>query len=80
MYQMHEVEEPVTIGELCEAIMSGHVHAVVRDGNYEVKAVEVRGMHRTAEALMETLERLRPGLPLDPSRLHEIGPCGEDIS
>lgn len=80
MYQMQEVEEPVTMGELCEAIMNGRVQAVVRDGHYEVKTVEVRGMRRSAATLMDTLERLRPGLPLDPSRLHEIGPCGEDVS
>lgn len=80
MYQMQDVEEPVTMGELCEAIMNGRVCAVVHDGHYEVKAVEVRGMHRTAEALMQTLERLRPGLPLDPSRFHEVGPCSEDVS
>jgi hypothetical protein len=74
------MHDPVTMGELCEAIMSGRVLAVVRDGYYEVKAVEIRGMRRSPEALFATLERLRTDLPLDTGCLDEIGPRGEDIS
>lgn len=78
---LHEpVQEPVTMGELCEAIMNGRVVAVVRDGHYEVKAVDVRGMRRSAESLMATLERLRPRLPLNASGFEQIGPCCEDVS
>jgi hypothetical protein len=73
-------QEPVTMGELCEAIMSGRVSAVVRDGYYEVKSIEIRGMRHSPEALFATLERLRPRLPLETGRFEEIGPCGEDIS
>jgi len=71
---------PVTLGELCEAITSGRVSAVVRDGHYEVKAIEIRGMRRSPEALMSMLEELRPrGGLLDPGGFEDIRPCGEDI-
>lgn len=80
MYQLQEIEDPITMGELCEAIMSGRVQANVRDGHYEVKAVEVRGMRRSADALLRSLEHLRPQLPLDPGSFDQAGPCGEDVS
>jgi len=79
MQTFDAMHDPVTMGELCEAIMSGHVSAVVRDGHYEVKAVEIRGMRHSPEALFDTLERLRTGLALDTGCLEEIGPGGEDI-
>jgi hypothetical protein len=72
-------DAPVTLGELCEAIKSGRVSAVVRDGHYEVKAVEIRGLRHSADALFATLERLRPELALDACCLEEIGPGGENI-
>jgi hypothetical protein len=72
---------PVTLGELCEAIASGRVSAEVRDGHYEVTAVEIRGMRRTPEVLMSMLEDLREHTALlDPSGFEDIRPCGEDIS
>lgn len=80
MQTFETTQQPVTIGELCEAIMSGRVNTVVRDGHYEVQAIEIRGMRHSPKALMETLERLRPRLPLDAGCLDQIGPGGEDIS
>ncbi len=84
MRSVDMTHEQVTIGELCEAIMSGRVKAVVRDGHYEVKAVEIRGMQRSSAELFATLERLRPrlagDLALDAGCLDEIRPCGEDIA
>lgn len=83
MQTFDATHDPVTMGELCEAIMSGRVSSVVRDGYYEVKAVEIRGMRHSPEALFATLEQLRSrlpsGLPLDTGCLEEIGPSGEDI-
>jgi len=80
MYQMQEIDDPITMGELCEAIMNGSVHTVVRDGHYEVKTVEIRGMRRSADALLRSLEHLRPQLPLDTGCLEQGRPSGEDIS
>ncbi len=83
MQTFDAMRDPVTMGELCEAILSGHVSAVVRDGYYEVQAVEIRGMRHSPQALFATLKQLRshlpPGLPLDTGCLEEIGPRGEDI-
>ncbi len=58
-------QDPITLGELCEAILSGRVKADVHDGYYEVKAIEIRGMRRSPEDLLTTLQRLRPRVCLD---------------
>jgi hypothetical protein len=76
--------DPVTVGEVCEAILDGRVKAEVRDGYYEVKAMEIRGMRRSPDDLFATLERLRPRMSLDDLTLDaccfdEVRPGGEDI-
>lgn len=52
----HEfVAREMTLAELCEAIADGRLsYSVSDDGQYEVKAVDVRRLHR-----------IRPELPLD---------------
>lgn len=80
-----QAEVPVTLGEVCEAILNGRVKADVHDGYYEVTAIEIRGMRRSPEDLLATLERLRPrvsfgGLALDAGGFDEARPCGEDIA
>jgi hypothetical protein len=73
-------EGPLTLGELCEAIESGRIAAVERDGMYEVTVGDARSLRRNADALKTTLDELRSRLLFDASRLEEIRPSGEDIS